>query len=127
MPDGRQGEYTAVSRALFRAIGQWRLQLARKGRPGADRAAAFPAVGSGRTLGVLLFDARSSHDRSAPARAVLRCRGPHSRSRRCLPKMSGPVSWLVSIGLGLAGALVGYLMFTMGLGIGDTDIFDWGQ
>jgi len=41
--------------------------------------------------------------------------------------MSGPVSWLVSIGLGLAGALVGYLLFAMGLGIGDTDIFDWGQ
>jgi uncharacterized membrane protein YeaQ/YmgE (transglycosylase-associated protein family) len=41
-------------------------------------------------------------------------------------KMSGPKSWLVSIGLGLAGALVGYLIFTVGLGIGDTDIFDWG-
>jgi uncharacterized membrane protein YeaQ/YmgE (transglycosylase-associated protein family) len=40
--------------------------------------------------------------------------------------MSGPVSWLVSLGLGLAGALVGYLIFTVGLGIGDTDIFDWG-
>jgi uncharacterized membrane protein YeaQ/YmgE (transglycosylase-associated protein family) len=32
----------------------------------------------------------------------------------------------VSIGLGLLGALVGYLIFTVGLGIGDTDIFDWG-
>lgn len=41
-------------------------------------------------------------------------------------RMSGPVSWLVSLGLGLAGALVGYLIFTVGLGIGDTDIFDWG-
>jgi uncharacterized membrane protein YeaQ/YmgE (transglycosylase-associated protein family) len=40
--------------------------------------------------------------------------------------MSGPVSWLVSLALGLAGALVGYLIFTVGLGIGDTDIFDWG-
>jgi uncharacterized membrane protein YeaQ/YmgE (transglycosylase-associated protein family) len=40
--------------------------------------------------------------------------------------MSGPKSWLVSLGLGLAGALVGYLIFTVGLGIGDTDIFDWG-
>jgi uncharacterized membrane protein YeaQ/YmgE (transglycosylase-associated protein family) len=40
--------------------------------------------------------------------------------------MSGPMSWLVSIGLGLLGALVGYLIFTVGLGIGDTDIFDWG-
>ena len=25
-----------------------------------------------------------------------------------------------------AGALVGYVIFTLGLGIGDTDIFDWG-
>jgi uncharacterized membrane protein YeaQ/YmgE (transglycosylase-associated protein family) len=40
--------------------------------------------------------------------------------------MSGPVSWLVSLALGLVGALVGYLIFTVGLGIGDTDIFDWG-
>ena len=40
--------------------------------------------------------------------------------------MKGPVSWLVSIVLGLVGALVGYLIFTVGLGIGDTDIFDWG-
>jgi len=40
--------------------------------------------------------------------------------------MSGPISWLVSIGLGLLGAIVGYLIFTVGLGIGDTDVFDWG-
>jgi len=40
--------------------------------------------------------------------------------------MSGPVSWLVSIGLGLLGALLGYLIFTVWMGIGDTDIFDWG-
>jgi len=40
--------------------------------------------------------------------------------------MRGPKSWLVSIGLGLVGALLGYLIFTVGLGIGDTDIFDWG-
>jgi uncharacterized membrane protein YeaQ/YmgE (transglycosylase-associated protein family) len=40
--------------------------------------------------------------------------------------MSGPRSWLVSLGLGLLGAVVGYLIFTVGLGIGDTDIFDWG-
>jgi uncharacterized membrane protein YeaQ/YmgE (transglycosylase-associated protein family) len=33
---------------------------------------------------------------------------------------------LMSIGLGLLGALVGYLIFTVGLGIGDTNIFDWG-
>jgi uncharacterized membrane protein YeaQ/YmgE (transglycosylase-associated protein family) len=40
--------------------------------------------------------------------------------------MHGPRSWLVSLVLGLAGALVGYLIFTVGLGIGDTRIFDWG-
>jgi uncharacterized membrane protein YeaQ/YmgE (transglycosylase-associated protein family) len=40
--------------------------------------------------------------------------------------LSGPKSWLVSLGLGLAGALVGYAIFTMLLGIGDDDIFDWG-
>jgi uncharacterized membrane protein YeaQ/YmgE (transglycosylase-associated protein family) len=41
-------------------------------------------------------------------------------------QMSGPASWGVSILVGLAGALVGYLIFTVGLGIGDTDVFDWG-
>jgi uncharacterized membrane protein YeaQ/YmgE (transglycosylase-associated protein family) len=40
--------------------------------------------------------------------------------------MSGPTSWLASIALGLAGAIVGYLIFTVGLGIGDTDVFDFG-
>jgi uncharacterized membrane protein YeaQ/YmgE (transglycosylase-associated protein family) len=40
--------------------------------------------------------------------------------------MSGPASWLASIALGLAGAVVGYLIFTVGLGIGDTDMFDFG-
>lgn len=40
--------------------------------------------------------------------------------------LSGPKSWLVSLGLGLAGALVGYGIFTRLLGIGDNDIFDWG-
>lgn len=40
--------------------------------------------------------------------------------------MSGPKSWLVSVGLGLLGALLGYVIFTLGLGIGDDDIFDWG-
>ena len=28
--------------------------------------------------------------------------------------------------MGLAGSLIGYVIFTLGLGIGDTDIFDWG-
>jgi uncharacterized membrane protein YeaQ/YmgE (transglycosylase-associated protein family) len=40
--------------------------------------------------------------------------------------MSGPASWGVSILVGLGGAVVGYLIFTVGLGIGDTDVFDWG-
>jgi len=40
--------------------------------------------------------------------------------------MEGPRSWLVSIALGLVGAVVGWLIFTAGLGIGDTDVFDWG-
>ena len=40
--------------------------------------------------------------------------------------MSGPRSWAVSLVLGLAGALLGYLIFTVGLGIGDDQIFDFG-
>lgn len=40
--------------------------------------------------------------------------------------MSGLTSWLVSIALGLLGAMVGYVIFTLGLGIGDDDIFDFG-
>ena len=40
--------------------------------------------------------------------------------------MSGPKSWGVSLLLGLAGALVRYLIFTVGLGIGDDQIFDFG-
>ena len=40
--------------------------------------------------------------------------------------MRGWKSWLVSIVLGLLGALVGYFIFTELLGIGDEDKFDWG-
>jgi uncharacterized membrane protein YeaQ/YmgE (transglycosylase-associated protein family) len=40
--------------------------------------------------------------------------------------MKGPASWAVSILLGLVGALVGYLIFTRWLGIGDDDAFDLG-
>jgi uncharacterized membrane protein YeaQ/YmgE (transglycosylase-associated protein family) len=40
--------------------------------------------------------------------------------------MSGPTSWLASVILGLVGALVGYFIFTRGLGIGDDDAFDLG-
>ena len=41
-------------------------------------------------------------------------------------ELSGPSSWLFSLVLGLAGALLGFLIFTVGLGIGDTDVFDFG-
>ncbi len=40
--------------------------------------------------------------------------------------MNGPTSWGVSIALGLGGALLGWVIFTLGLGIGDDDIFDFG-
>ncbi len=40
--------------------------------------------------------------------------------------MSGPTSWLVSLGIGLAGAAVGWAIFTGLLGIGDEDVFDLG-
>jgi uncharacterized membrane protein YeaQ/YmgE (transglycosylase-associated protein family) len=40
--------------------------------------------------------------------------------------MSGPASWLVSILVGLLGALAGWLIFTKLLGIGDENIFDFG-
>ena len=38
----------------------------------------------------------------------------------------GPRSWLISVVLGLVGAALGWAIFTAGLGIGDTDMFDWG-
>ena len=40
--------------------------------------------------------------------------------------MSGPASWLVSLLLGLAGAALGWFIFTDLLGIGDDDVFDLG-
>jgi uncharacterized membrane protein YeaQ/YmgE (transglycosylase-associated protein family) len=40
--------------------------------------------------------------------------------------LSGPKSWLFSLVLGLSGALLGYVIFTLGLGIGDDDAFDLG-
>src|SRR6188472_141292 len=40
--------------------------------------------------------------------------------------MSGPKSWGISLLIGLAGAALGYLIFTVALGIGDTDVFDLG-
>ena len=41
-------------------------------------------------------------------------------------KMSGPKSWGISLLLGFGGAALGYLVFTVGLGIGDTKVFDFG-
>jgi uncharacterized membrane protein YeaQ/YmgE (transglycosylase-associated protein family) len=41
-------------------------------------------------------------------------------------ELKGPRSWLFSLVLGLAGAALGYLIFTVGLGIGDDDVFDLG-
>jgi uncharacterized membrane protein YeaQ/YmgE (transglycosylase-associated protein family) len=43
-----------------------------------------------------------------------------------LRRMRGPASWGVSIAIGLVGAILGWLIFAVGLGIGDTDVFDWG-
>ncbi len=40
--------------------------------------------------------------------------------------MKGPMSWLVTFVLGIAGAFIGWLIFTQGLGIGDSNIFDLG-
>ena len=40
--------------------------------------------------------------------------------------MSGPRSWLTSLAIGLVGAVVGWLIFTGLLGIGDDDVFDLG-
>jgi uncharacterized membrane protein YeaQ/YmgE (transglycosylase-associated protein family) len=41
-------------------------------------------------------------------------------------ELHGPTSWLFSLVLGLAGALLVYLIFTVGLGLGDSDVFDFG-
>jgi uncharacterized membrane protein YeaQ/YmgE (transglycosylase-associated protein family) len=40
--------------------------------------------------------------------------------------MSGPASWATSLVLGLVGAVVGWLIFTGLLGIGDDDVFNLG-
>jgi uncharacterized membrane protein YeaQ/YmgE (transglycosylase-associated protein family) len=37
-----------------------------------------------------------------------------------------PGGFLATIGLGLAGAALGWVIFTLGLGIGDDDAFDLG-
>jgi uncharacterized membrane protein YeaQ/YmgE (transglycosylase-associated protein family) len=40
--------------------------------------------------------------------------------------MKGPMSWVLTFVLGIAGAFVGWLIFTRGFGIGDSNIFDLG-
>jgi uncharacterized membrane protein YeaQ/YmgE (transglycosylase-associated protein family) len=40
--------------------------------------------------------------------------------------MSGPKSWGISLLIGFGGAALGYLIFTVGLGIGDKHVFDFG-
>jgi uncharacterized membrane protein YeaQ/YmgE (transglycosylase-associated protein family) len=41
-------------------------------------------------------------------------------------KWSGPKSWGMTILIGIAGAILGWLIFAVGLGWGDDVIFDWG-
>ena len=43
-----------------------------------------------------------------------------------VPNDKAPGGFFGTLFLGLAGALVGYLIFTVGLGIGDDDKFDLG-
>jgi uncharacterized membrane protein YeaQ/YmgE (transglycosylase-associated protein family) len=46
--------------------------------------------------------------------------------RDVLQGRGGLISWLLTLALGLAGAFLGWLLFTKGFGIGDSDIFDLG-
>ena len=46
--------------------------------------------------------------------------------RDALQGRGGMMSWLLTLVLGIAGAFLGWLLFTKGLGIGDSDIFDLG-
>lgn len=46
--------------------------------------------------------------------------------RDALQGKGGPLGWLLTLALGLAGAYLGWLLFTKGFGIGDADIFDLG-
>jgi uncharacterized membrane protein YeaQ/YmgE (transglycosylase-associated protein family) len=45
---------------------------------------------------------------------------------RALMPGKDPMGFLATVALGLAGALVGFFIFTGLLGIGDTDMFDLG-
>ena len=46
--------------------------------------------------------------------------------RDAMQGMKGPMSWLLTVVLGLVGAYLGWLLFTRGLGIGDNSKFDLG-
>jgi uncharacterized membrane protein YeaQ/YmgE (transglycosylase-associated protein family) len=46
--------------------------------------------------------------------------------RDALQGKGGPLSWLLTLAVGLAGAFLGWLLFTKGFGVGDSDIFDLG-
>jgi uncharacterized membrane protein YeaQ/YmgE (transglycosylase-associated protein family) len=46
--------------------------------------------------------------------------------RDALQGRGGPLSWLLTLVVGLAGAFLGWLLFNKGFGIGDDDIFDLG-
>lgn len=45
---------------------------------------------------------------------------------RLLTPGRGPTGCLPTIALGVVGSLVGYFIFTEALGIGDTEVFDFG-
>ena len=46
--------------------------------------------------------------------------------RDAMQGMRGPLSWVLTVVLGLVGAYLGWLLFTRGLGIGDNSKFDLG-
>ena len=91
------------------------LILGRRGRRSGLRACRSPRAGYvGRMIGALIL--------GLVAGFIGRALVPND----IFSGMSGPSSWLASIVLGLVGALVGYFVFTRGLGIGDDDAFDLG-
>jgi uncharacterized membrane protein YeaQ/YmgE (transglycosylase-associated protein family) len=45
---------------------------------------------------------------------------------RLLTPGSGPKGCLPTVALGVVGSLVGYFIFTEALGIGDSEVFDFG-
>ena len=44
-----------------------------------------------------------------------------------LRNLHGPKSWGASIAIGCVGAILGWLIFAVGLGWGDNQVFDWGS